>query len=62
MKELKLKINCDNDAFHDAPEVEIARVLRKIAQDIEDLEATGMYQNIKDINGNIIGTFRLTGV
>lgn len=53
--DLRVQFNCDNAAFDDMPEFEVARILRHI----ENGEATGLYQNAIDINGNIVGTFRL---
>ena len=57
--DLRVQFNCDNAAFEDTPEFEVARILRHIADRIENGEATGLYQNAIDINGNIVGTFRL---
>lgn len=55
----RLRFDCDNAAFEDGIEAEIASVLRELADRIERHEATGLYQNIRDTNGNVIGTFRL---
>ena len=57
--DLLVHFNCDNAAFDDMPEFEVARILRHIADRIESGQATGLYQNAIDINGNIVGTFRL---
>ena len=54
----KLKFNTDNAAFDNAREYEIARILRGIAQRIENGIEDGF---IIDSNGNKIGTFK-TGV
>lgn len=62
----KLSINCSNAAFCDdenptiqsaAPE--IARILRDVADRLEQGERYNTHKNIKDINGNIVGTFVL---
>ena len=51
--EFKLKINTDNDAFQSASTHEIARILRKLADKVEDSDMEGGY--LHDINGNRIG-------
>lgn len=62
----KLSINCSNAAFCDdenptiqsaAPE--IVRILRDVAERIEQGELCNVHKNIRDINGNIVGTFVL---
>lgn len=60
----KLSINCDNAAFCDdaGPTLqsavpEIARILRAVADRVEQGETCEVHRNIKDINGNIVGTF-----
>ena len=60
----KLSINCDNAAFCGDAEPtiksaapEIARILRDVAGRIEQGEICDVHKNIKDINGNIVGTF-----
>lgn len=52
----KLEINCDNAAFgDDATErySEIARILKVVAQDMEDGHSAVV---LRDINGNKVGT------
>lgn len=54
-----LNINTDNDAFHDtdgnaAPEMEIARILREAADNIEIYLDHNM--NLTDFNGSKVGT------
>lgn len=63
----KLSINCDNAAFCDGAEPtqqsaapELARILRDVADRIEQGELYYVHRNIKDINGNIVGTFVLS--
>ena len=52
----KLWINTDNAAFDDdTREFEVARMLREVADKIESNGLQWCYQNIKDINGNIVG-------
>lgn len=56
----RLRFDCDNAAFDDnGVGTEIATVLRDLAERIERGDATGLYQNVRDTNGNVIGTFRL---
>jgi hypothetical protein len=54
-----LKIETDNYAFDDDPRPEVARILREVADRVEHgIIATG-YRNVRDINGNVVGRFRL---
>jgi len=58
-----LEINCDNAAFEDEPATELGRILREIAQKVEDgflgsLGATE-YRLAFDINGNHVGSYSL---
>ena len=58
MAQFKLTVDLDNAAFSDANDgIELARILRSVAQRIEDSGIPWMYQNIKDINGNIVGKY-----
>lgn len=41
----------------DSARPELARLLRQIADKIEDGQRYDMHQNIVDANGNIVGTF-----
>ena len=63
-----LYLSTDNAAFGDETErdladertrVELARILRRIANDIEDGKDISMYQTIFDINGNDVGRYAL---
>ncbi len=53
----KLEIETDNAAFEDAPFKEIARILRKLAKDLEQSNAGTIQQDIplRDLNGNHVG-------
>jgi len=52
-----LQFETDNAAFIDYPAKEAARILREIADKVQD----GTHEkSIIDINGNIIGGFRLS--
>lgn len=48
-------INTESAAFEDDPAPELARILRHIAQRIEDGETGDMFQTILDENGNDVG-------
>ncbi len=66
-----LNIHCDSAAFHDeiegdfSPEVELARILRRIADEIVggkfsiDENYGTSYETIFDLNGNDVGRFAL---
>ena len=54
----KLWFDTENVAFEDAKEVEVVRILREIANKIEQSGSVpGFYQTIRDINGNDIGRY-----
>lgn len=56
---LRLAIKTENAAFSDGSrEMELARILRRAAERIEDGDRTG---TLMDTNGNAVGTFTLTG-
>ena len=51
-----IKIKTVNGAFEDGKGREVARILRKLADDVEDCEA---YQwSLFDLNGNKVGEVR----
>jgi hypothetical protein len=58
-RSLKLEIRCNNAAFEDDAGAEIARILRKLATDVEGLiryTAKGTYTGaLRDINGHTVG-------
>lgn len=61
-KQFKLHINTGNDAFGDtkaSQDLEIARILRQVANRIERGDPCHMYRDILDLNGNIVGKFAL---
>ena len=55
-----VEIELGNDAFKGSGD-ELARVIRNIAQDVEDynLHDEGAQILIKDINGNSVGEFKI---
>jgi hypothetical protein len=53
---LRIEFETDNAAFNDAPEFEVARILREMADRIE-LLGGGFYSGpVRDVNGNKIGS------
>jgi hypothetical protein len=52
-----VSIECANSAFEDSPAHEIARILRKIAETLENSDVCGV---CVDINGNKVGTFGMS--
>lgn len=54
----KLEINCDNDAFGDTPGIEVANILRDIADRVEEGATAG---SGFDINGNTVGQYAFQG-
>jgi hypothetical protein len=63
-----LTIDCDNAAFHPDPTPEIERILAKLAKEVQS--HLGFYNSAElcyaekalfDINGNRVGTARMTG-
>lgn len=53
MAKYGITIRTDNAAFEDSPETEVARILRKLA---DDIEARGLDSyTLRDINGNRVG-------
>lgn len=56
----KLEIECNNAAFEDAPDDEIARILRSCARRLEiGFEGVSGRNALFDANGNRVGTFQL---
>jgi hypothetical protein len=56
----RLNLDCDNAAFEDDNlHHEIARCLREVADSVEAGGDMSKHLNIRDINGNIVGTFVL---
>jgi protocatechuate 3,4-dioxygenase beta subunit len=50
-----VSINIDNAAFQDNPS-EISRILRNIADDVEDHTLSG---KVSDFNGNYVGYYKV---
>ena len=60
----KIEINLDNDAFQLGGGIELGRLLRGLAEDIENNNACnlGSYFVMIDINGNKVGDFNIVQV
>lgn len=56
-------VEMNNAVFDDQPGSELARILLELAQAIEwdGGDANGDSRTLRDINGNPVGTFRVTG-
>ena len=56
-----LRINTENAAFDEFPYVELARMLREIADKIEYQSRVDLhcFQNARDINGNTVGQYAI---
>lgn len=48
----KIEIDMDNDAFEGDTEAEVARILRALAEDVENGD---MERHLRDYNGNQVG-------
>jgi hypothetical protein len=55
MKELRININLDNDAFQQEGSAEIARILHKLADYYEDMYEVAAVRRLFDVNGNSVG-------
>lgn len=54
-----LHFTADNAAFDPDPNPEIVRILREVADRIEQGDSFNKFRNVTDINGNIVGVFAL---
>jgi hypothetical protein len=54
MERLTIVLNLENAAFEDAPMSEAARILRKLADDMEECGPSNY--RLRDLNGNTVGT------
>lgn len=61
MSEFRILFKIDNDAFVDGRDAEIARILRDVADRLDEGQSGG---NVRDYNGNTVGDFgiRIDGV
>lgn len=56
---LTITIQCDNAAFSENPGGEVARILRRYADDIDGMEPEET--KLRDINGNTVGKVEVIG-
>ena len=56
-----IKVDTDNAAFGDAPDVEFCRIIRELAdkRDGHPHFSRGHEQSLRDINGNTVGYFAI---
>lgn len=54
-----LSFSTDNDAFYNDEDGEIARILRDLADRVEGGDIAAQHRNVRDINGNVVGTYVL---
>ena len=52
------EINTDNAAFEDSLATELARILRKV---VEAVKTGSEGETLRDVNGNTVGRFDVTG-
>lgn len=59
---LKIEITMDNAAFENGQGAEAARILRLLAEQIEESNAMspGLWSTLLDLNGNHVGQARVT--
>lgn len=55
-----MKVDFSNSAFDERVEPEMERIFRRIIERLEEGDyLDGKHMNILDINGNIVGTFKV---
>lgn len=60
-----VELECENEAFVGGVSAEVARILRNIADRIEDVPLDGRAVPIgtaRDLNGNRVGSFRFDDI
>lgn len=58
MAKFIMTFSTDNAAFDENPAREVSRILAEVAARIESADRVPEYfENIRDINGNIVGTY-----
>ncbi len=57
--QFRLQVTCDNAAFEGGMATELASILRDVASRLESGEDCGSWVNVRDTNGNIVGSFAL---
>ena len=62
MLRFKCQMDMDNDAFAQDPHIELACILKKIANDMRGIDDTDLHKSIKDTNGNKVGELRIVTI
>lgn len=57
--QFRLTLNCDNDAFAFEKQDYIARLLRDVADRLEEGDSCNTWCDIRDVDGNTVGQFAL---
>lgn len=58
---LQITIDCDSAAFDDEPGLELARILRQLADDLSiGIGPNKFTLNLRDLNDNVVGHSNLT--
>jgi hypothetical protein len=56
-----IKINMDNAAFENNNGNELARILENVRSAVEEMQMfIGMEKKLVDINGNVVGSFKIS--
>ena len=53
--QIKIIINCENEAFSDLPGMEVSRILRELCDEM--LYGVPKDKILRDVNGNTVGAF-----
>lgn len=59
MEGWEILIETSNAAFEDTPATELARILRRLADDFEQLGEPAASGKLRDVNGNTVGFARM---
>lgn len=59
-KEFHVEFDIDNDAFEEWPGREVARILREVADSIEERGVPLVRQTVRDVMGNAVGGYGTT--
>lgn len=54
-----IHVNMDNEVFGNMWGIELSRILKRLANDIQDETGEDFEINLRDINGNKVGIFRV---
>ena len=58
-KRFTFEIECNNGAFDGSAVEEVARLLRKVADEIQPTLPTGVCYIVRDTNGNTVGHYSM---